>query len=104
MWPFSRKPVPAPPVALQTPTETLALLPPPALPKRAPRRGVVAAATQPSSEWTIAHPGRGLTPSTIRQAMDAAEVGHPQMQCDVFDDLLERDASLRSLVDSRIMS
>jgi len=74
------------------------------LPKRPPRRRVISASTQPQGEWVSLHPGRGLTAQSVRDAFDAAEYGRPQMQCDIFDDVLERDASLKSLVDSRLQS
>jgi phage gp29-like protein len=107
MWnPFRRahKDTPAaPPPALQTPV-LAELVPPGPLPSRPPRRRVISAVQQPQGEWMSYHPGRGLTAQTIRVAFDKAEVGWPQAQCDIFDDVLERDASLRSLVDSRLQS
>lgn len=104
MWPFTRKPIATPPAppALQAPT--LALAPPPPLPARVPRRGIIAANMLPMGEWVSVHPGRGLTADTIRTAFDEAEQGYPQRQCDIFDDVLERDGHLRSLCDSRLQS
>lgn len=97
MWPFSKKTAPA--TELQTPK--LSLEPPPPLPSAAPRRGVIAA-HMPRGEGTVMHPGWGLTAERIRLAFLLAEQGAPQMQCDVFDDVIERDGHTRSLIDGRI--
>lgn len=103
MWnPFRRsRKESAPP--LQTPV-LAELIPPGPLPATIPKRRMIAATLQPIGEWTSLHPGRGLTAATIRGAFDSAEQGWPQSQCDIFDDVIERDASLRSLMDSRLMS
>jgi phage gp29-like protein len=99
MWnPFRRKPQPA---ALQLGSS---MAPPEPLPDKVPRRGIVAASLMPPGEWINLHPGRGLSADMIRLAFDAAEAGRPQRQCDVFDDVLERDGHLRSLCDSRLQS
>jgi phage gp29-like protein len=103
MWPFTRRlPAPVAPPVLQEPK--LAMAEPLPLATRAPKRGIIAANIMPSGEWASQHPGRGLTADVIRTAFDEAEVGYPQRQCDIFDDILERDAHLRSLVDSRLGS
>lgn len=98
MWPFpKKKSAPAP--ELQTPK--LSLDPPAPLPASAPRVGIVAS-NMPRGEWSVMHPGWGLTAETIRVAFLMAEQGYPQMQCDVFDDVIERDGHTRSLIDGRI--
>lgn len=40
------------------------------------------------------HPSRGLTPQKLAQILDAAEQGDILAQCDLFDDMEERDAHL----------
>lgn len=52
----------------------------------------------------VAHPGHGLTPQKIVQIFAAAEMGYPAAQCDLFDDVLERDPHLRSQCEQRIGS
>lgn len=47
------------------------------------------------------HPGHGVTPQTILQVFGEAERGNPERQCDLFDDLVENDAHLRSLFETR---
>jgi phage gp29-like protein len=49
-----------------------------------------------------AHPGFGLTPKRIVDIFLAAEAGFPAEQCDLFDDVIERNAQLRSQVQQRI--
>lgn len=48
------------------------------------------------------HPGQGLTTRSIVRIFEEAERGFPAEQCDLFEDLLERDAHLRSQVEGRI--
>jgi phage gp29-like protein len=98
MWPFKRTAPPAP--QLQIPK--LASLDPPApLPKRAPG-GTIISRLQPRGEWSTLHPGWGLTMERIRGAFVQAEQGWPQQQCDIFDDIIERDAHVRSLVEGMV--
>ncbi len=47
------------------------------------------------------HPGHGVTPQVILQAFTWAEQGNPERQCDLIDDLVENDAHLRSLLETR---
>jgi phage gp29-like protein len=48
------------------------------------------------------HPGHGLTPKRIHRIFREAEAGFPELQCDLFEDVLEQDAHLRSLFDTRL--
>lgn len=48
------------------------------------------------------HPGRGLSVERILQIFRQAEAGRPSLQCDLFDDVYERDAHLRDQFDMRI--
>ncbi len=98
MWPFTKKPEPAPAV-LQTPV--LDLSRPDELAEKPPRAGVIAS-NMPRGDESIQHPGWGLTAQRIRNAFVLAEMGYPQEQCDVFADAIERDGKLRSLIRSRI--
>lgn len=47
------------------------------------------------------HPGYGVTPKSVIGAFRAAELGDPRIQCDLFDDLIERDCHLASLFEKR---
>lgn len=47
------------------------------------------------------HPGRGLTPERVIAIYRAAEYGWPQQQCDLFEDVIESDGHLRSLLETR---
>lgn len=47
------------------------------------------------------HPGYGCTPARVVQHFRQAESGDPTGQCDLFDDLIERDATLRNLFEQR---
>ncbi|MFH0902758.1 MAG: DUF935 family protein [Pseudomonadota bacterium] len=53
--------------------------------------------------WTQ-HPSYGLTPSGIAQIYSSAEAGAPAQQCDLFDDMIERDGHLRSQLDGRLQA
>lgn len=50
--------------------------------------------------WTL-HPGHEVSPRGVVQAFLLAEQGLPQIQCDLFDDLIEGDCSLRNLFEQR---
>lgn len=50
------------------------------------------------------HPGNFLTPRRIKAIFEQAEDGDPSAQCDLFEDVVERDAHLRSLLESRIQA
>lgn len=47
------------------------------------------------------HPGRGLTPERMFASFRLAELGYPQRQVDLFDDLVERDGHTRNLFEHR---
>lgn len=51
--------------------------------------------------WST-HPGTGADPQTVHHTFRMAELGHLWRQCDLFDDLIESDGHLRSLVEGRI--
>lgn len=70
--------------------------PPAALPKR-PAGGSQASRIPITDRWNrVNHPGFGLNPRKIVDIYGLAELGWPQEQCDLFDDVQERDAHLRS--------
>lgn len=50
------------------------------------------------------HPGYGCTPDRVVQLFRQAEQGSPMGQCDLFDDIIERDCTLRNLLDQREQS
>src|SRR5262249_4056928 len=50
------------------------------------------------------HPGFGLTARAIVAATRQAELGYPVWQCDMFDDVIESDAHLRSQLLARIVA
>lgn len=68
------------------------------LPDTAPVGGAVKATR---SDGYISHPGHGVTPRRVVEIFKAAECGQPQQQCDLFDDLIETDGHLRSLLEQR---
>lgn len=47
------------------------------------------------------HPGHGCTPQRVISIFRDAEVGFPTTQCDLFDDVVENDCTLRNLFDQR---
>lgn len=47
------------------------------------------------------HPGYGVDPQRVIQLFREAEAGSPSQQCDLFDDIIERDSTLRSLLEQR---
>jgi phage gp29-like protein len=47
------------------------------------------------------HPGHGLTPLRLSGILKTADYGWPQEQCDLFDDIIERDAHLRAQLEHR---
>jgi phage gp29-like protein len=49
----------------------------------------------------IEHPAQGLTPRLIGAIHVEAEQGYPARQCDLYDDVVETDAHLRSQLDQR---
>jgi phage gp29-like protein len=48
------------------------------------------------------HPGNSLTPARIQRIYLAAEFGYPQEQCDLFEDVIEGNAHLRSVLEGRL--
>jgi phage gp29-like protein len=65
-----------------------------------PPRGRDARDLRYYDSW-IPHPGTGLTPGGLVAAMRQAEQGYPQLQVDLFDDIVEGDAHLRNLFEHR---
>ena len=51
---------------------------------------------------SVMHPGFGLDAKRILNAYQQAEAGFPAMQCDLFDDVTERDGNLRSAKEQRV--
>lgn len=49
----------------------------------------------------IDHPGYAVTPQGVLAAFREAERGYPQRQCDLTDDLIENDCTLRNLFEQR---
>ncbi len=49
----------------------------------------------------VPHPGTGITPKALFTAFRQAEYGYPQIQVDLFDDLVEGDGTLRNLFEHR---
>lgn len=81
--------------------KALNLEPPKALPP-APSGLRVTSMAAPWGEYIVEHPGQGLTARRIVEIFREAEVGYPARQCDLFDDIIERDAHLRSQIDGRV--
>ena len=82
----------------------LRLEPPPPLPPKVVLLKRPELESKPSGlidRW-FTHSGHGLSPQRLNQIYQTAEVGHPAEQCDLFDDVIERDGHLRSQVDTRI--
>lgn len=48
------------------------------------------------------HPGYGAIPALVNGIFRQAEAGYIGAQCDLFDDLIESDGHLRSLIEGRI--
>jgi phage gp29-like protein len=83
---------PRPALELQMPP------PPPAL--------YAAASTHPdpAMDRYLLHPGSGVTPQLVVAYYQHAEAGWPMEQCDLFDDVIERDGHLRSVLSSRALA
>lgn len=84
----------------QPPTRAGVLLPPPDLPQRAP---MTIQTRQLGHEWPM-HPGRPIAPDTIVNAFNQAEAGEPITQCDLFEDIIEGDGHLRSVIEARTLA
>lgn len=50
--------------------------------------------------WTL-HPGHEVSPKGVVAAFLQAERGYPQIQCDLIDDLIEGDCTLRNAFEQR---
>jgi phage gp29-like protein len=70
--------------------------PPPSSPRRA-----IAKPIPTFDRWSM-HPGHDLTPRKILSAFRTAEAGYPAQQCDMFEDVVERDAHLRHCLEKRL--
>lgn len=91
--------------AMHGAADRLSQLDPPApLPSEAPPRGSGQARRYPWEDRYARtnHPGFALTPKRIVEIFQAAEAGFPAEQCDLFDDMIERNAQLRSQHEQRI--
>lgn len=77
-------------------------MPPPPLPMRA----AMGTQTQPAPQWDLfpQHPGTGLTPQSVIGLYRMAELGWPQQQCDLFEDVVENDGHLRSVMEARTLA
>lgn len=76
--------------------------PPPPVPAR-PGAGSQGRRVPIYDRWhRVNHPGHGLTPRRIVEIFAQAERGFPIDQCDLFDDIIERDLHLRSQFEQRI--
>jgi phage gp29-like protein len=72
------------------------------LPETAPS-GQDAVFMRQFDSWTL-HPGHEVSPRGVVAAFLLAERGQPQTQCDLIDDLVEGDCSLRNLFEQREQS
>lgn len=79
--------------------ELAALAPPKPLPDDPDDR--ISAVTFPLVDRWATHPGQGLTTRSIVRIFETAEAGRPADQCDLFEDIVERDAHLRSQLEAR---
>ncbi len=60
-----------------------------------------------SVEWLdrfVQHPGVGLTPAKVVSVYRTAEWGWCQEQCDLFEDIIENDGHLRSVIEARTLA
>ncbi len=55
----------------------------------------------PQFDDHVTHPGHGLEPRTVNSIFRSAEEGVLWRQADLFDDVIESDGHLRSLIESR---
>lgn len=56
------------------------------------------------SDRFMNHPGFGLEPQRVVRIFRQAEQGWPEEQCDLFDDIVENDGHLRSLITARTLA
>jgi len=80
----------------------LGLEPPASVPSTPPERSD-ARSVPLFDRWAV-HEGRGLTPKRIVSLYADAEAGFPAGQCDLFEDVIERDAHLRSQLEGRLLA
>ncbi len=80
--------------------KSLGLVPPAPLPRRFPP-GRQAVPWANVDRWS-SHPGYGATVEGVVSIYRGAEAGWLARQADLFDDLIESDGHLRSLIESRI--
>src|SRR5262245_19379513 len=79
----------------RTPAPTVASVdPPPPLPSVPPRP--VSPIDWPRMDWWSRDVGMTITPERIISIFRQAERGWPEMQCDLFDRVRQRDGKLRS--------
>lgn len=78
------------------------LEPPKPLPEE-PSSGRSSSITKQFPDRWGTHPGFLLTPKRITSVFLRAEEGFPREQCDLFEDVVEQDAHLRSLCATRII-
>lgn len=57
--------------------------------------------TREERDRWVSHPGYGIMPERAVRSFLAADRGYPQQQCDIFDDVIETDAHLRSQLETR---
>jgi len=50
------------------------------------------------------HPGHGLEVQTVVSIYREAEAGYPTRQCDLFEDIIENDGHLRSVIEARTLA
>lgn len=66
----------------------------------------VATRTRPI-QWLdrfLTHPGYGVEPQRVVQIYRTAEYGWTMEQCDLFDDIIENDGHLRSVIHARVLA
>lgn len=80
-------------------TRGLSLDRPRALPRHAPS-GQDARDLPYYDSW-VPHPGTALTPAALLTSFRQAELGYPQLQVDMLDDLIEGDGHVRNLFEHR---
>lgn len=73
-------------------------------PLRSPATGVVISDPRSNVDIFENHPGVGAGPDRVLSAFRSAERGNPAQQCDLFNDFVENDGHLRSLVTQQISS
>lgn len=91
--------------AMRGAADRLAQLDPPEPTPARPTSGTQARRVPIYDRWhRVNHPGYGMNPRRIVEIFNQAERGFPIDMCDLFDDVIERDAHLRSQHEQRIDS